>query len=89
MVDLCGHGWGSGVTSEAHCITRAPWVEPLVRERWGGGVPLQLGGLAHPHLRAADFGWSSELVSQALDGCIAHLTVNGEVNCGRSQASPF
>ncbi|XP_071513389.1 putative neural-cadherin 2 isoform X2 [Panulirus ornatus] len=79
MVDLCGHGWGSGVTTDAHCIARAPWVDPLVTERWGGSVPLQLGGLAHPYPHAADFGWSNAMVHQALDGCIAHLTVNGEV----------
>ncbi|XP_071513117.1 putative neural-cadherin 2 [Panulirus ornatus] len=79
MVDLCGRGWMSNMTSDAHCIAKAPWIDTHVTESWGSRLPLQLGGLAHQSLRSADFGWSNTLVNQALDGCISHLTVNGEL----------
>lgn len=79
MVDMCGRGWKANTSSDAHCIARASWKDTYVTEGWGSSLPLQLGGLAHKSLHSADFGWSNTLVHQALDGCISHLTVNGEV----------
>ncbi|XP_071513597.1 uncharacterized protein [Panulirus ornatus] len=79
MVDLCGRGWGANTTNDAHCIARAPWLDAQVTESWGSSAPLQLGGLAHTYPQSADYGWSNAIVNQALDGCISHLTVNGEL----------
>ncbi|KAK8754583.1 hypothetical protein OTU49_016757, partial [Cherax quadricarinatus] len=79
MVDHCGHGWRVNKTDDSHCIARIPWANSRVTESWSSSVPLQLGGLAHPYPQAADFGWSAALVYQPLDGCISHLTVNGQL----------
>ncbi|XP_069938293.1 putative neural-cadherin 2 isoform X1 [Cherax quadricarinatus] len=79
IVDLCGHGWSADTTSDGHCSARAPWVDPQVIENWSGGVPLQVGGLAHPYPYPEHFGWTNAIVNQALDGCISRLTLNGEV----------
>ncbi|XP_071513325.1 putative neural-cadherin 2 [Panulirus ornatus] len=88
MVDLCGHGWTADTTNDAHCIARAQWVDTEVSKSWGGSVPLQLGGLAQPYPLPGDFGWSATLVHQALDGCLSHLTVNGElIDLGESAYS--
>ncbi|XP_069186784.1 putative neural-cadherin 2 [Procambarus clarkii] len=79
MVDLCGHGWGANKTDDTHCIARIPWVNSQATESWSSSVPLQLGGLAHPYPQSAEFGWSSGLVQHALNGCISHLTLNGQL----------
>nr|XP_045603724.1 putative neural-cadherin 2 isoform X2 [Procambarus clarkii]XP_045603725.1 putative neural-cadherin 2 isoform X2 [Procambarus clarkii] len=79
MVDMCGRGWDADRTSDTHCIARAPWVDAQVTESWSSSVPLQLGGLAHLYPEAAVFGWSGGLVTQALNGCISRLTINGQL----------
>ncbi|KAK8754585.1 hypothetical protein OTU49_016765 [Cherax quadricarinatus] len=79
MVDRCGRGWGDNKTSDSHCVARAPWLEIQATENWSSSVPLQLGGLAHTYPRSAEFGWSGGLVTQPLNGCISHLTINGQL----------
>ena len=80
MVDMCGRGWGRGVTNERHCIARAAWSKTQDTDSWSSGVPLQLGGLAHKHPRPSDFGWTTGPHPEPLTGCISHLTINGEVS---------
>nr|XP_045603729.1 putative neural-cadherin 2 isoform X2 [Procambarus clarkii]XP_045603730.1 putative neural-cadherin 2 isoform X2 [Procambarus clarkii] len=79
MVDLCGHGWTADMTTDAHCVTRASWVNTQVKDSWSNSVPIQLGGLAHSYPDAAEFGWAAGVVPQALVGCLSHLTLNGEL----------
>ncbi|XP_071513352.1 putative neural-cadherin 2 [Panulirus ornatus] len=79
MVDLCGKGWAADTSSDDHCIARAPWMATHTTESWAGSAPLQVGGFAHPYPHSANFGWSNTLVHHALDGCVSHLTVNGEL----------
>lgn len=88
MVDLCGRGWSgkerrrttttTTFTSE-HCLGTSPWPSPDSSGPWVGGGPLQVGGLAHPHPHAHQYGWAHELVTHPMSGCLSHLTLNGEV----------
>ncbi|KAK4290310.1 hypothetical protein Pmani_036772 [Petrolisthes manimaculis] len=83
MVDLCGVGW-SGKKKEKettldHCLGTALWPSPDHSGPWVGGGPLQVGGLAHPHPHAHQYGWTHELVHHPLSGCVSHLTLNTEL----------
>ncbi|XP_045131274.1 putative neural-cadherin 2 isoform X2 [Portunus trituberculatus] len=79
MVDTCGRGWERGINNERHCIARAAWAKTEDTDSWSSGVPLQLGGLAHHHPRPSDFGWTTGPHPEPLNGCISHLTINGEL----------
>ncbi|XP_042868844.1 putative neural-cadherin 2 [Penaeus japonicus] len=73
-----------------HCLARALWRNPKDRTRkaetpssspWLGVAPLQIGGMAHtPSRPNMNDGRSvSKLVTEGLDGCVAHLTVNSQL----------
>ncbi|XP_042205064.1 putative neural-cadherin 2 isoform X2 [Homarus americanus] len=79
MADLCGKGWTTNTTNDLHCIARSSWRDSRVTESWSSSVPLQIGGLAHPYPDPVEFGWSTDFVQQALNGCISHLTINGQL----------
>ena len=79
MVDLCGRGWDDHPKGDAHCLKRAVWHPPPGGESWRMSVPLQLGGLAHSLPRPKDHGWAEAPSMPPLDGCISHLTLNGQV----------
>ncbi|XP_069977837.1 neural-cadherin [Penaeus vannamei] len=78
MVDLCGRGWADA-TTDAHCAARATWRDAHANEAWSSNAPLQLGGLAHPLPEPAFFGWNFGPIHEGLEGCISHLTVNGQL----------
>ncbi|XP_068219972.1 putative neural-cadherin 2 [Palaemon carinicauda] len=80
MVDYCGRGWMADSSNDAHCIARASWVDPVVKQSWGSSsYPLQIGGMAHSPPQLSHFGWSSSPIQQGLRGCVSHLTVNGQL----------
>ncbi|XP_063879939.1 putative neural-cadherin 2 isoform X2 [Scylla paramamosain] len=79
MVDLCGRGWDDHPKGDAHCLKRAAWHPPPGGESWHMSVPLQLGGLAHSLPRPKDHGWVEAPTMPPLDGCISHLTLNGQL----------
>ncbi|XP_042242202.1 putative neural-cadherin 2 isoform X2 [Homarus americanus] len=79
MVDLCGSGWGGRPHNDSHCVVRADWTSPRGVEAWMGSPPLQLGGLAHTPPLPEDHGWERAPTAHPLDGCISHLTLNGQL----------
>nr|XP_045586246.1 neural-cadherin-like [Procambarus clarkii] len=79
MVDLCGRGWHDRSSHDSHCITRAEWVLPTGGEAWAGSPPLQVGGLAHAPPRPDDHGWVEAPTARPLEGCVSHLTLNGQL----------
>ncbi|MPC21297.1 Neural-cadherin [Portunus trituberculatus] len=79
MVDLCGRGWDDHLDGNIHCLKSAVWHPPPGGESWRMSVPLQVGGLAHSLPRPKDHGWVEGPTMPPLDGCISHLTLNGQL----------
>ncbi|XP_042869830.1 neural-cadherin-like [Penaeus japonicus] len=79
MVDLCGRGWEGSPKDESHCVARASWANKRSSEAWAWAGPLQLAGLAQGVVRPEDFGWSETPTTQSLEGCVSHLTLNGQL----------
>ncbi|XP_037789255.1 neural-cadherin-like [Penaeus monodon] len=91
------HGTGDG---HEHCLARAHWRNRKDRTRmgeaspsapWLGVEPLQVGGMARTPSRPHASGGRpfSKLVTEGLDGCVAHLVVNSQVRsrCSRQRFS--
>ncbi|XP_063588683.1 neural-cadherin-like [Penaeus indicus] len=78
MVDMCGRGWEESA-SDSHCVARAAWPRGGALASWAMPGPMQLGGLAHDLPSAEEFGWSEAPTTHPLDGCVSHLTVNGQL----------
>lgn len=79
MVDVCGRGWEESA-SESHCVARAAWPRGGALASWAMPGPMQLGGLAHDLPSPEELGWSEAPTTHPLDGCVSHLTVNGQVS---------
>lgn len=79
MVDLCGRGWEDHEGDDSHCVQRASWVAPSGSDTWGMSLLMQVGGLAHAAPHPQDHGWLEAPSQRHLDGCISHLTLNGQV----------
>lgn len=88
MVDLCGRGWEGSPKDESHCVARASWANKRSSEAWAWAGPLQLAGLAQGVVRPEDFGWSETPTTQSLEGCVSHLTLNGQVRSRRVRPWP-
>lgn len=71
-VDSCSVGW-SGDGSPGQCRVFAPYPANWSPSWHGSGV-LQIGGTA-----SGGSTIDSGMVVQGLNGCLAHLKVNGEV----------
>ncbi|XP_050721664.1 putative neural-cadherin 2 isoform X2 [Eriocheir sinensis] len=79
MVDRCGHGWETPGHTYSNCLARESWPSPRGLEAWPGSGPLQVGGLAHSPPTAEDHRWREAPIASPLHGCIAHLTLNGQL----------
>ncbi|XP_063588701.1 neural-cadherin-like [Penaeus indicus] len=79
MVDLCGRGFEESPKDDSHCVVRASWANKRSSEAWAWAGPLQVAGLAQEAMRPEDFGWSETPTTQPLEGCISHLTLNGQL----------
>nr|XP_045604889.1 putative neural-cadherin 2 [Procambarus clarkii] len=80
MADLCGRGWDdSHAHDDAHCVARGAWPNREGAWTWAGHGPVQVGGLAHPPPRPHAHGWRNAPEARPLDGCLSHLTVNGQL----------
>lgn len=79
MVDLCGRGFEESPKDDSHCVVRASWANKRSSEAWAWAGPLQVAGLAQEVMHPEDFGWSVTPTTQPLEGCISHLTLNGQV----------
>ncbi|XP_068229632.1 putative neural-cadherin 2 [Palaemon carinicauda] len=77
VIDACGQSW-KYQTDDAHCAARAPLIRPDRLVSWIGSGPLQVGGLAHEG-DYASYHWGEGPVTQSLNGCVSHITVNGEL----------
>lgn len=86
MLDLCGRSW-DGPNMAHECLARAAWThrEEGARE-WAPSGPLQVGGLAHPPPAPQDHGWLYAAKADPLEGCVSHVTVNGQVSRFRAHA---
>lgn len=79
LVDMCGRGWDEA-NDDSHCVTRASWANTMQgAEPWAGAWPVQVGGLAHYPPLPEDHGWGVAPTPTPLQGCISHLTLNGQV----------
>ncbi|XP_071534217.1 putative neural-cadherin 2 [Panulirus ornatus] len=79
MVDLCGRGWDNTTLDDSHCAARGSWTDPRGVKAWAGSGPLQVGGLAHTPPSPAHHGWQEAPTPRPLDGCVSHLTLNGQL----------
>lgn len=86
MLDLCGRSWDEPDAAQ-QCLARAAWTH---REgeagEWVPSGPLQVGGLAHPPPLPQDHGWLYAAKGDPLEGCVSHVTVNGQVSRLRAHA---
>lgn len=78
-VDPCSRGWLGTSQSDDHCTARASWTSPFNIKAWLASWPLQVGGLAHTTPSAVYHGWREAPTPKPLDGCVSHLTLNGQV----------
>ncbi|XP_047482584.1 neural-cadherin-like [Penaeus chinensis] len=69
VVDKCA--------SREKCRLAAPLPSPPLP--LDVAAPLQVGGLAHPPPDAHHHGWPTPLTTQAFQGCLRNLRVNGEL----------
>lgn len=80
MLDLCGRGWeDSAAHDDSHCAARASWGTEGPIPAWAPTDPLQVGGMAHPPPRMHAHGWNETPIDEPLEGCLSHVTANGEV----------
>ncbi|XP_071534244.1 putative neural-cadherin 2 [Panulirus ornatus] len=79
MVDLCGRGWDNTTLDDSHCAARGSWTDPRGVKAWAGSGPLQVGGLAHTPPSPSHHGWQEAPTPRPLDGCVSHLTLNGQL----------
>lgn len=78
-VDPCGQGWRGTSQDKDQCTARAASTSPLSIKAWLASWPLQVGGLAHATPSRAYHGWKVAPTPSPLDGCVSHLTFNGQV----------
>ncbi|XP_042879004.1 neural-cadherin-like, partial [Penaeus japonicus] len=80
MLDLCGRGWeDSAAHDDTHCAARASWGTEGPIPAWAPTDPLQVGGMAHPPPRMHAHGWNETPIDEPLEGCLSHVTANGEL----------
>nr|XP_045594622.1 neural-cadherin-like isoform X2 [Procambarus clarkii] len=79
MVDYCGRGWQVDDPDHSHCLAWAAWTRPTGAKEWAGGWPLQVGGLAHTPSSPGSHAWSATPTPRPLNGCVSHLTINGQL----------
>ncbi|XP_064120596.1 putative neural-cadherin 2 [Macrobrachium nipponense] len=77
VLDACGQSW-KYQTDDAHCAARVSWTNPDRLLSWVNTGPLQLGGLAHDG-DYDGYQWAEGPIIQPLNGCMSHITVNGEL----------
>lgn len=78
-VHPCGRGWLSVSQDDDQCMARVSWTNPFNIKAWLASWPLQVGGLAHTTPSAAYHSWKKAPTPNPLDGCVSHLTLNGQV----------
>ncbi|XP_068212828.1 putative neural-cadherin 2 [Palaemon carinicauda] len=79
MVDFCDKRWENQSVYNSHCISMIHWRDPKDAEMWISASPIQLGGLAHSRPSARSHGWRESPISQALEGCLSQLVINGQL----------
>ncbi|XP_066961725.1 neural-cadherin-like [Macrobrachium rosenbergii] len=79
MVDICGFGRSAKLFGDSHCVARKLWRNHHTLRMWESVGPLQIGGIAQRHPRSLDFGWEDSVTPHRFDGCLSHLTVNGQI----------
>ncbi|XP_045130294.1 putative neural-cadherin 2 isoform X1 [Portunus trituberculatus] len=78
-VHPCGNGWLSASQDDDQCMASVSWTSPFNIKAWLASWPLQVGGLAHTTPSAAYHSWKEAPTPNPLDGCVSHLTLNGQL----------
>ena len=88
VIDACANNWKDH-TDDTQCASRAVWKDPLRLGSWVVSSPLQVGGLVRGDEDHQNYGWSEGPITQSLNGCLSHISINGQVRTKDSLEQGF